>query len=539
MTAGGPDAPEGTFADGIARAAAFARAAGGGGAGAAGAGAEGPTTGPELAALLDARLAGWGEAPLVVDGTGTWSARQVRERIDAKAAAIRAAGLEPGAVVGLLAGPPAEFVSDLFAVLAVGGVVAPLAVGVTDWELGRIGSLAPLAGVVVGRDSALTLGPVRGVVGDRELRAPVAGPGGVPTTGPLPPEVASAQVTSGTTGRPRMALRSAAALFVEAENYRTALGLRPEVTLGCPVPLHHAYGFGLCALAAPLAGAPVRYLPADRPRVLLRELGSGAVRLFVGVPPALRMLAKAAREPLGGEPVGFLSAGMPLDAHTAESVAGTLNGHIGQVYGTTETGPICVRAPRPWSAETRWPGEPLPGVKVTLREVQAEGAQFGFGTGLVTVESPSMMLGYADGGGAGGGDTEPGSGAGSGTAPWEPVRGGFATGDLGRWEEGGLVLAGRLSTCVNVAGVKVSPEEVEAVLLAFPAVAACLVTGVDDPVLGQRVRATVTPETVDLGALERFCRERLSATHLPHHFTAVNSLPTTETGKVIRNPSGQ
>ena len=84
--------------------------------------------------------------------------------------------------------------------------------------------------------------------------------------GEAPPGgAASAQLTSGTSGRTQVALRPVSALMAEAENYRTALDLGPDTVLACPVPLHHAYGFGLAALAAPLAGATTLVTSADRP----------------------------------------------------------------------------------------------------------------------------------------------------------------------------------------------------------------------------------------------------------------------------------
>ncbi|MBH5336242.1 acyl--CoA ligase [Streptomyces pactum] len=499
----------------------------------------------ELLARLRDRAARLGDAPLVVAGDTVTGARELLARTEAKVRALGELGVGPGALVGTVAGPPAEFISDVFAIIEAGGVAVPLSRKLTRWELDRLQEGCPLDFLAAPPESPLTLaGPVTGC-GDRALSR---GPGRIR---PAFAEAATAQLTSGTTGRPRVALRPAAALLAEADHYRDALRLTPRTTLLCPVPLQHAYGFGLCALAAPLAGAPVRQLPPDRPRMLLRELAAGDVALFVGVPPMLRLLAKSARGPVpAGRPVGFLSAGMALDAHTAEQVAVRLGGNVGEVYGTTETGPICVRAPRPWRPGLRRPGVPLPGVKVTLapvpgdapeagagtgsgdatradatgpRDATGPGAGPGAGTGLVTVESPSMMLGYADGDAV---DTG-------------PSRGGFTTGDLARWEGDDLVLAGRLSTCINVAGAKVSPEEVEAVLLAWPEVASCLVTGVPDPVLGQRVSATVTPETVDLAALDRFCRERLSDSRTPHTFAAVAELPTTETGKVIRPRNDQ
>ena len=91
-----------------------------------------------------------------------------------------------------------------------------------------------------------------------------------------------------------------------------------------------------------------------------------------------------------------------------------------------------------------------------------------------------------------------------------PVANGFVVGDIGRQTPDGLVIVGRIANCVNVGGTKVSPEEVEAVLLEFPTVRSCLVDGVPDERLGQRIRARVTPADVDLSALQAFCRQRLS-----------------------------
>ncbi|MFF9063513.1 class I adenylate-forming enzyme family protein [Streptomyces sp. NPDC014882] len=479
----------------------------------------------ELLSLLRARGARAGDAPLISDGSGTTSAAQLAERVDARARALREAGVGPGTLVGTVAWPAAEFVGDVFAIISTGAVAVPLSRRLTPWELQRIQERCPLDFL-----SAPASSPAFPVTaadwGGRILSVGREG-----ARRPAFEEAATAQITSGTTGYPQVALRSAAALLAEAEHYRTALGLGPESRLLCPVPLQHAYGFGLCALAATLAGAPVRCTTPDKPRLLLRELAAGDVTLFVGVPPMLRLLAKAARtRPHDGPAIGFLSAGMALDAHTAELVATRLGGHVGQVYGTTETGPICVSRPAPWRPGVSGPGAPLPGVRVELSPVPGTGGGAGAGggagdavTGLVTVRSPSMMLGYAEGG----------------AVDATPLRDGFTTGDLARWEGRDLVLAGRLSTSINVAGAKVSPEEIEAVLLAFPDVATCLVSGVDDPVLGQRISATVTPDTVDLDKLERFCRERLSPSWVPHAFASRAELPTTETGKVIRPRTGQ
>ena len=114
-----------------------------------------------------------------------------------------------------------------------------------------------------------------------------------------------------------------------------------------------------------------------------------------------------------------------------------------------------------------------------------------------------------------------------------PVANGFLTGDIGRTTPDGLVIVGRLANCVNVGGTKVSPEEVEAVLLEFPTVRSCLVDGEPDEWLGQRTRATVTPADVGLSALRALRRRRLSGPKQPSRFISVDHLETTATGKVI------
>jgi acyl-CoA synthetase (AMP-forming)/AMP-acid ligase II len=279
----------------------------------------------------------------------------------------------------------------------------------------------------------------------------------------------------------------------------------------------------LAALAAPLAGATTLVTSADRPRVMLRALDRHHVTLVAGVPPLLRLLADAAiSRPT--RRIGYLTAGMPVDPRTAELVGTVLGGLLGEVYGTTETGPICVRPPVPWQ-NARSLGRPLPHVRVELRPLvdvpgpppSADDAAGG-PSGLVTVHSPTAMTGYLH----------------PDRVDAAPVANGFVSGDIGRRTPDGLVIVGRLANCLNVGGAKVSPEEVEAVLLEFPTVRSCLVDGMPDERLGQRIRATVTPADVDLPALQAFCRQRLSGSKLPSRFLSIETLETTATGKVIR-----
>lgn len=468
--------------------------------------------------LLRETAARYPQAVLFAEGAGNTTAQDLVDLVGTRLEAYRRAGIGPGCRVGAVAWPAASFVADVLAVLALDAVVVPLPRQMSEWERDRTEELAAVTHLAVPLDWPLLPGAGCEVAGERLIaRKP---PGEAPPGG-----AASAQLTSGTSGRTKVALRPVSALLAEAENYRTALDMGPGTVLACPVPLHHAYGFGLAALTAPLAGATTLVTSADRPWILSRALNEHDVTLVAGVPPLLRLLAEATTS-RPTRRIGYLSAGMPMDARTAELVGTVLGGWLGEVYGTTETGPICVRPPVPWQ-DARSLGQPLEGVRIDLRPV-APGPQppaddvVDSRSGLVTVRSRTAMTGYLY----------------PDRVDVEPIANGFVTGDIGRMTPDGLVIVGRLANCVNVGGTKVSPEEVEAVLLEFPTVRSCLVDGEPDEWRGQRIRATVTPADVDLSALQAFCRQRLSPAKQPSRFVSVEILETTATGKVIRRPGG-
>ena len=450
---------------------------------------------------------------LFVEEAGSITTRDLVGLAETRLGTYRQAGIGPGHRVGTVAWPAASFMADVLAVLALDAVVVPLPRHMSEWERGRTEELAALTYLAAPLDWPLLPGAGCVAAGERLIaRQP---PGEV-----LPGGAASAQLTSGTSGHTKVALRPVSALLEEAENYRSALDLGPGTVLACPVPLHHAYGFGLAVLAAPLAAATTLVTSADRPGMLSRALHED-VTLVAGVTPLLRLLA----ETNSGRPkrrIGYLSAGMPMDPRTAELVGTVLGGWLGEVYGTTETGPICIRPPVPWQ-DAHSLGQPLKGVRVDLRPIES-GQQpraddaAGSRSGLVAVHSPTAMTGYLY----------------PDRVDAAPVAEGFVTGDIGRMTPDGLVITGRLANCINVGGTKVSPEEVEAVLLEFPTVRSCLVDGEPDEWLGQRIRAMVTPAGVDLTALRGFCRQRLSGPKQPSRFVSVDRLETTATGKVVR-----
>jgi fatty-acyl-CoA synthase len=110
------------------------------------------------------------------------------------------------------------------------------------------------------------------------------------------------------------------------------------------------------------------------------------------------------------------------------------------------------------------------------------------------------------------------------------IPGDFATID----DDGTLNLLGRGSVCINTGGEKVYPEEVEAALKAHPDVFDAVVVGVPDDRFVERVAAIVTTRegtSVDLGALQEFCRTKLAGYKVPRQLHVTDDIPRTPVGK--------
>jgi O-succinylbenzoic acid--CoA ligase len=110
------------------------------------------------------------------------------------------------------------------------------------------------------------------------------------------------------------------------------------------------------------------------------------------------------------------------------------------------------------------------------------------------------------------------------------------TGDLVRTDDRGrLEIVGRKSNTIITGGENVAPEEVEAVLEDHPSVVEAAVIGRADPEWGQALVALVVPrDGADSEALGSHCRGRLAAFKVPKAVEFVDSLPRTQSGKLLR-----
>jgi len=145
------------------------------------------------------------------------------------------------------------------------------------------------------------------------------------------------------------------------------------------------------------------------------------------------------------------------------------------------------------------------------------------GVGEVVIRGPNVMRGYEN-------NSE--ANASSFRNGW------FRTGDLGVLDgDGYLRLTGRIKEIINRAGEKVSPLEVEAVLLEHPSIAQVVVFAMPDRLMGEAVAAAVVPRagmTVDEAELRDFVAARVTAFKVPARIVTLGELPKGATGKLRR-----
>jgi long-chain acyl-CoA synthetase len=115
----------------------------------------------------------------------------------------------------------------------------------------------------------------------------------------------------------------------------------------------------------------------------------------------------------------------------------------------------------------------------------------------------------------------------------------FKTGDLARVREDGYVeLVGRSKDLIVRGGTKISPLELDHIMVEHPAIAAALTTGVPDALMGERIHVLVVPRinaAIDELTLREWVARRVERFKWPDVYHFDTELPTGRTGKVDRN----
>ena len=432
----------------------------------------------------------------------------------AESALLRRMGLGRGDLLVTAVGNRPSAVSLLLA--ARGLDVALLAVdrGATPAEISDLCRRFGAAAVVAPVEQAAGLGTLAGAVSDGCVLVACADDRRA-ASGTYD-GVAILKLTSGSTGAAKATRTTEPQLVADSEQIVAAMGIGPDDTQIAVIPLSHAYGLSVILVPLLLQGTPIVLRDAFVPHQLPDDARRFAARTFAGVPYMFEYFL--GNPPDGGWPATLgrlISAGAPLPAETVRGFLAEFGTKIHSFYGASESGGISYDDEGGGDSASTV-GHPLPGVTITLRPEHGLPS----GTGRVHVRSGAVSAGYV-----GGGEGE------------EFSDGGFLTGDYGKFDaRGRLVLTGRVSSFINVAGRKVHPADVEAVLRSMPGIRDVRVVAAPDAQRGQQVAACIVPErpeaVVSTMAIRRFCAGRLASHKIPRVIVTLDRLPLTARGKL-------
>ncbi|KXB29159.1 hypothetical protein AT959_18395 [Dechloromonas denitrificans] len=323
-----------------------------------------------------------------------------------------------------------------------------------------------------------------------------------PPTTALPAATALIISTSGSEGRPRAVLLSAANLDAAAAASNQRLPLGPgDLWLNC-LPLYHIGGQSIlwrCTRAAAGVllheGFAAEQVAADLARYPVSHLSL--------VPSMLALLLDSgARPPATLRHVLIGGAALSQTLYARATAAGW---PLTPSYGMSETAAQIASwqpADGPW--QQGQVGRALAGSEIGITS-----------DGRIRLRGPQVMLGYLNGGGP-------------------DADGWLTTGDLGHLDdEGRLTVIGRADDMLISGGRNVHPLDVEACLAAFPGVSDVAVTGLPDPLWGDRIVALVVG-AVSAEALLAHARLHLPSAALPRKMVFLDRLPRNPSGKLER-----
>ena len=367
--------------------------------------------------------------------------------------------------------------------------------------------------LTIDMDASGTLS-VTGVSGRRTVPPPAAG------------DVALVLHTSGSTGRPKRVPLTHANLSISAGNVARSYALTSDDVSLCVMPLFHVHGLVASTLATFATGGTVVLPERFNPLSFWRVARDHGVTWYSAVPTLHQLLlARAAdptsRRPAGAERLRFVrSCSASLPPRVMHALEAAFGAPVLEAYGMTEAAHQMTSNPLP--PEKRKPGSVGCGTDVRVGIMDLAGRICPHGErGEVVIQGPNVIRGY---------ENNPEANASSFVDGW------FRTGDRGYLDHDGyLWLVARIKELINRGGEKISPREIDEVLLAHPAVAEAVCFGVPHGTWGEEVAATVVlREAATEAELLAYCREHLADYKRPKQIHIAENIPRTATGKIQR-----
>ncbi len=332
--------------------------------------------------------------------------------------------------------------------------------------------------------------------------------------------------TSGTTSRPKIVPLTQANVCASACNVRDTLALSAADRGLNIMPLFHIHGL-IAGLLAPLAaGGSIFCTPGFNALKFFAWMQEARPTWYTAVPTMHQtILARAAqnREVIAANPLRFIrSSSSSIPPQVIRELEEVFGAPLIESYGMTEAAHQMASNPLP--PRKRVPGSVglAAGPEVAIMDEQGNLLSPN-STGEIVIRGPNVTAGY---------ENNPKANAEAFTNGW------FRTGDQGVMDaEGYLSITGRLKEIINRGGEKVSPREVDEVLMDHPSVQQVVTFAIPHDKLGEDVGAAVVlreGQRLSEKELREFAAKRLADFKVPRKILFLEEIPKGATGKLQR-----
>jgi acyl-CoA synthetase (AMP-forming)/AMP-acid ligase II len=469
--------------------------------------------------------------------------RQLRAQIAATAQALNRFGIERGDRVAIVLNNGAEMATAFLSV-ASAATAAPLnpAYRTDEFQFYLSDLKARMliveegsesAAIAVARDLDIAVSELRQreTAGEFELLAdrqsvpsspPRAGAGGFAQ----PDDVALVLHTSGTTSRPKIVPLTQRNICASAGNVGKTLRLSADDRGLVVMPLFHIHGLIAAVLAPLAAGGSIFCTPGFNALKFFPWLDEARATWYTAVPTmhqAVLGRAERNREIIAANPFRFIrSSSSSLPVQVFSELEKTFGAPVIESYGMTEAAHQMTSNPLP--PFPRKPGTVgiAAGPEVEIMEEGGNLAARGT-TGEIVIRGTNVTPGY---------ENNPKANADAFVNGW------FRTGDQGVIDdEGYLTISGRLKEIINRGGEKISPREVDEVLMDHPAVLQAVAFAMPHDKLGEDVAAAIVLREAMSASekeLREFAAQRLADFKVPRKIFILDEIPKGATGKLQR-----
>ncbi len=475
----------------------------------------------------------------VIDDFGTMTFKELDDAVNAVANALLARGVGGGDGVGILARNHRWFLVAVYATAKIGARIillnsefsGPQIKEVSEREGSRIiiyddeyTAAVAQAEPELGKLRALGVNPDKDEPSgstDETLEELVTKHGSAP-----PPAATKKSsiiiLTSGTTGTPKGANRSAPPSLAPIGGVLSSVPFKSNEVTSLPAPMFHALGF-LHSTIAMMLGTTLVLRRRFKPATVLADIEKHKVTAIVVVPVMLsRMLdelEKTSPKPnLSSLRIVFVS-GSQLGAELATRAMKDLGPVIYNLYGSTEVAFATIAGPQHLSKNPSTVGPVVKGMKVRILDDNGNDLPKGE-VGRIFVGNFFPFQGYTGGGGK------------------QIIDGLLSSGDVGYFDDDDLLyVSGRDDEMIVSGGENVFPAEIEDLVSGHPEVVEATALGVEDKEWGHRLRCFVVRvegSSVDEDTIKAYVRDNLARYKVPREVVFIEELPRNPTGKILK-----